>query len=54
MEDLSSISKIQSAGMLKRGGGLRDEDEAGARVRGTEGSKDLEAVRKGDERWYNR
>ena len=40
--------------MLKRGGGLGDEDGAEAGVRGTQGSKDLEAVRKGDERWYNR
>ena len=40
--------------MLKRGGGVRDEDEAEAEVRGTQGSKDLEAVRKGGERWYNR
>ena len=40
--------------MLKRGGGLQDEDEAGAGVRGMQGSKGLGDVRKGDERWYNR
>ena len=45
---------LHSAGMLKRGGGVRDEDEAGAGVRGMQGSKDLGDVRKGEERWYNR
>ena len=33
---------------------MGDEDGAEAGVRGTQGSKDLEAVRKGDKRWYNR
>ena len=50
-EDWSSVSKTQSAGMLERGGGLRDEDEAG--VCGAREWKEVGEVGKREERWFS-
>ena len=47
--DWSSVSKTQSAGMLKHGGGLQEEDEAG--VCDAREWKEVGEVGKGEERW---
>ena len=42
---------MQYAGMLERGGGLRDEDDTG--VCGAQEWKEVGEVEKGEERWFN-